>query len=149
LKVASVTGANHGIGAATARALALQGVSLFLTYLRLPPLGTSSEQPQAGDISTPGLALYNFNRARTADVVIEQIRTQGGRAEALEANLNNLEIIPLLFDRAEVAFGSVDILINNVDLGSSHLILCPYLILYPSCSLLKIQPTTSPMRMLS
>ena len=93
--------------------------------------------------------MYNFNRARTADVVIEQIRTQGGRAEALEANLNNLEIIPLLFDRAEVAFGSVDILINNVDLGSSHLILCPYLILYPSCSLLKIQPTTSPMRMLS
>ena len=92
--------------------------------------------------------MYNFNRAQTADVVIEQIRTQGGRSEALEANLNQ-KSIPLLFDRAEEAFGSVDILINDVDLGSTHLILCPYLILYPSCSLLKIQPTTSPMRMLS
>ncbi|HXX77858.1 MAG TPA: hypothetical protein VEI53_05165 [Ktedonobacteraceae bacterium] len=55
----------------------MAGVSLFLTFLRLPPLGTSSEQAQAGDKSTPGLTLYNFNRARTTDVVIEQIRTQG------------------------------------------------------------------------
>lgn len=114
-KVAIVTGANHGIGAATAKALALQGVSIFLTYLRLPPLGTSSEQAQARDTSTPGLALYNFNRSQRADSVIEQIRAQGGKAEALEADLTNLETISLLFDQAEAAFGPVNILINNAD----------------------------------
>jgi 3-oxoacyl-[acyl-carrier protein] reductase len=35
-KVALVTGANHGIGAATARAFAAQGVEVFLTYFREP-----------------------------------------------------------------------------------------------------------------
>jgi len=35
-QVALVTGANHGIGAATARALAAQGAKAFLTYFREP-----------------------------------------------------------------------------------------------------------------
>jgi 3-oxoacyl-[acyl-carrier protein] reductase len=114
-KVAIVTGANHGIGAATAITLAEQGVQVFLTYLRLPPLGTPSEQTKAGDTSTPGLALYNFNRAQTADMAVSQIRMLERRAESLEADLTDLDTIPLLFDRAEAAFGSVDILINNAD----------------------------------
>lgn len=33
-RVASVTGANHGIGAATAVALAARGASVLVTYLR-------------------------------------------------------------------------------------------------------------------
>jgi 3-oxoacyl-[acyl-carrier protein] reductase len=114
-KVAIVTGANHGIGAATARALAAQGARVFLTYLRLPPLGTPSEQAEGSDTHTPGLALYNFQRSQTAEEVIKQIRAQRGSVEALEADLTDLKTIPLLFDRAEATFGTVDILINNAD----------------------------------
>jgi len=59
--------------------------------------------------------LYNFKRSQTAEEVIGQIRAQGGVVEALEADLTDLKTIPLLFDRAEAAFGPVDILINNAD----------------------------------
>jgi 3-oxoacyl-[acyl-carrier protein] reductase len=115
-KVALITGANHGIGAATARVLALQGASVFITYLRLPPLGTSSEQQaQDADRQIPGLALYNVRRSQTADEVAKQIRSHGGRVESLEADLAEPGTIPLLFDQAEAAFGPVDILINNAD----------------------------------
>src|SRR5215467_4003749 len=93
-KVVLITGANHGIGAATARSLAAQGARVFVTYLCLPPLGTPSEQAMEGDTRTPGLALYNFKRSQTAEEVISQIRAQGGSAEALEANLADLKTIP-------------------------------------------------------
>src|SRR5260370_6584295 len=114
-KVVLITGANHGIGAATAQALALQGAHIFITYLRLPPLGKSSEQADEADMHVPGLALYNFKRSQTASEVIQQIRAQGGAVEALEADLTDPRTIPLLFDRAEATFGPVDILINNAD----------------------------------
>lgn len=119
-KVALITGANHGIGAATAQALAVQGAKIFINYLRLPPLGSSSgiltEQAQEDeDQPAPGLALYNFRRSQTASEVIEKIRSQGGTVEALEADLTDLKSIPLLFDRAEATLGAVDILINNAD----------------------------------
>lgn len=114
-KVVLITGANHGIGAATAQALALQGAHIFITYLRLPPLGKPSEQAGEADMHVPGLALYNFKRSQTASEVIQQIRAQGGAVEALEADLTDSKTIPLLFDRAEATFGPVDILINNAD----------------------------------
>jgi 3-oxoacyl-[acyl-carrier protein] reductase len=114
-KVVLITGANHGIGAATAQALAAQGAVVFIAYLRLPPLGTAKEQERGGDLSTPGLALYNYMRSQTAEAVIEHIRAQGGSAEAREADLADLESIRLLFEQAEAAFGPVDILVNNAD----------------------------------
>ena len=65
--VALITGANHGIGAATARALAGCGAAVVASYLRL-------SDPQDFPES------YRSNRARRADDVVAAIRSQGGRA---------------------------------------------------------------------
>src|SRR6266849_2089048 len=100
-KVALITGANHGIGAATARAVAAQGVSILINYLRMPPLGTQGEHTsQESDSSAPGIAYYNARRTITAGEVVQTIRTKGGKVEALEADLSLPETIPMLFVRA-------------------------------------------------
>jgi 3-oxoacyl-[acyl-carrier protein] reductase len=106
-KVALVTGANHGIGAATARGLAAEGASVLINYLRMPPLSNEGTGAQ--------LNLYDARRAQGADAVVQSIREQGGRVEAIEADLLNPATIPVLFDRAEAIFGPVDILVNNAD----------------------------------
>lgn len=102
-KVALVTGANHGIGAATAQALAAQGVRVYLQYLRLAQ--TDEE----------GAAL----RAVDAAPVLEMIRALGGEAEAGEVDLADSAAIPTLFDRVEAVFGPVDILVNNAAVGGA------------------------------
>ena len=77
-RVAIVTGANHGIGAATAQVLAGNGVRVLLSYLRLQ------------DPVDPGIPeAYRSNRARDAESVVESIRQAGGQAEAVEANLRD------------------------------------------------------------
>jgi 3-oxoacyl-[acyl-carrier protein] reductase len=103
-RVALVTGANQGIGAATARALAAHGVAVLLTYLRLDPAEHAGE---------PYPAEYGQARAASAEEVARLIRDGGGAADAVEADLADPAVPALLFDRAEAALGPVEILVNN------------------------------------
>ena len=101
-RVAIVTGGNHGIGAATARALAARGARVLISYLRV-------RSQAAADLPVT----YHVNRAQDAADVLEAIRTQGGMAEAIEADLRDPATPARLFEAAEQAFGPVDILVNN------------------------------------
>lgn len=100
--VAVITGANHGIGAATAVALAARGAAVVLTYLRL------------GDTGDPAsTATYRGNRGRDAAAVLETITAAGGRGRAVEADLSDPAVPARLFDLAERELGPVDVLVNN------------------------------------
>lgn len=70
-KVVVVTGANHGIGAATAVALVREGAKVFMNYLRLSPskYGGISEE-EAKKAAIPGRAYYHKMQAKSADEVI-------------------------------------------------------------------------------
>ncbi len=100
--VAIVTGANHGIGAATAVALSQQGCAVLCTFLRVT------------DPVDPGVPqAHRDNRAQGADAVVAQIRADGGRAVAIEADLSDPATPAALFDAAWEHLDPVDILVNN------------------------------------
>ena len=103
---AIVTGANHGIGAATAELLGERGCSVLCTFLRV------SDPPD------PGLPqAYRDKRAQDAQEVVGRIRASSGvsgvRALAIEADLADPVTPKRLFDIAEEQLGPVDILVNN------------------------------------
>ena len=85
-KVAVVTGASKGIGAAIAKALAAEGAAVVVNY--------SSSKADG-------------------EKVAKEIAGLGGKAVAVQANLSKPEDIEHLFDTSKQAFGRVDILVNN------------------------------------
>jgi 3-oxoacyl-[acyl-carrier protein] reductase len=85
-KVAVVTGASKGIGAAIAKQLAADGASVVVNYA----------SSKAG-----------------ADKVVAEITTAGGKAVAVQADVAKQADINRLFSETKQAFGPADILVNN------------------------------------
>jgi 3-oxoacyl-[acyl-carrier protein] reductase len=85
-KVAVVTGASKGIGAAVARALAEAGASVVVNYA----------SSRAG-----------------ADAVVADIERKGGRAVAVKADMSKPADVTRLFDETKREFGRLDVLVNN------------------------------------
>ena len=85
-KVAVVTGASKGIGAAIAKALAAEGASVVVNY--------SSSKTDA-------------------DKVVAEISSAGGKAAAVQADVARKADIERLFAETKKMFGRLDILVNN------------------------------------
>lgn len=98
-RVALVTGANHGIGAATAVALAQRGADVAVTYLRVGDPELSDE--------------YNVVRSGDAGAVREAIEAKGRRCVAIEADLTDPDTPALLFEKTVERLGEVDVLVHN------------------------------------
>ena len=85
-KVAVVTGASKGIGAAIAKSLAAEGASVVVNY------GSSKKD---------------------ADGVVSIIVEKGGKAIAVQGDVSKASDVERLFAETSKAFGKLDVLVNN------------------------------------
>jgi 3-oxoacyl-[acyl-carrier protein] reductase len=102
-KVAIVTGANHGIGAATAAHLAELGGDVAVTYLRFDEADGEGGRPPE----------YARQRRNGAEAVQARIEAAGRRCLAIEADLRDPATPAAVFDQTERELGPVSILVHN------------------------------------
>jgi 3-oxoacyl-[acyl-carrier protein] reductase len=112
-RIVLITGANHGIGAATARAFAAQGARVFITYYRDACSYSEKELAQAREAGVGGDPLHQALQQQSAESLLRVTRAQGGVAAACELDLGVADNIPKLFDLCEAELGPVDVLVNN------------------------------------
>src|ERR1035441_2332019 len=91
-KVAVVTGASKGIGAAIAKQLAAEGAAVVVNY-------ASSKTD--------------------AEKVVAEIAGSGGKAIAVQADVAKQADIKRLFAQTKKAFGQLDVLVNNAGIYDS------------------------------
>ncbi|MFC2159745.1 SDR family NAD(P)-dependent oxidoreductase [Actinomycetota bacterium] len=113
-KVVLVTGGNNpqGIGAATARAFAMEGSKVFIHYFRHDD-NVKNKSTCIEKEGKPGIAYFLKQQNETADKLVKSINDDGGYADSWECDLGNPKNIPALFKRAEESLGHIDILVNN------------------------------------
>lgn len=85
-RVAIVTGGSRGIGRAISDRLASDGFAVIVNY--------------AGDTAA-------------ADQTVQALRSAGGRAIAVQADVADEHAVTALFDQAERRFGGIDVVINS------------------------------------
>jgi len=112
-KIVLISGANHGIGAATAEAFASQGAKVFITFYRNSCQYSEDELKSAEEVGVGGDVLYCAKQQKSADSLVQKIELNGGVVCAHEVDLSEAKNIPILFNLCEKELGPVDILINN------------------------------------
>ena len=94
-KVILITGASRGIGKEIALTLARKGARVVVNY-------SSSK--------------------KEADLVVAQIKEEGGQAIAVRADVSNRKEVIRLFDKTIEHFGKIDVLINNAGIMKNKLL---------------------------